>query len=49
MSGPKIDHAEIERRRKAEVERQRKERLRKIKEETDKLNTVNKNFSLGFI
>ena len=38
MSGPKIDHAEIERQRKAELERQRQERLRRIKEETDKLN-----------
>jgi len=38
MSGPKIDQAELERRRKAELERQRQERLRKIREETEKLN-----------
>ena len=38
MSGPKIDHAELERQRQAELERQRQERLRKIREETDKLN-----------
>jgi len=39
VSGPKIDQAELERRRKAELERARQERLRKIREETDKLNT----------
>ena len=38
MSGPKIDYAELERRRQAELERQRQERLRKIREETEKLN-----------
>ncbi len=38
MSGPKIDSIEIERRRKAELERLRQERLRKIREETEKLN-----------
>ena len=39
MSGPKIDQVELERRLKAELERQRQERLRKIREETEKLNT----------
>ncbi|MCL2065097.1 MAG: hypothetical protein FWG98_12125 [Candidatus Cloacimonetes bacterium] len=38
MSGPKIDHAELERQRQIQLERQRQERLRKIREETDKLN-----------
>jgi len=38
MSGPKIDHAELERQRKAELERQRQEKLRKIREETLILN-----------
>ena len=40
MSGPKIDRAELERRKQVELERQRQERLRRIKEETDKLNRV---------
>ena len=38
MSGPKIDHVELERRRQAEIERLRQERLRRIREETNKLN-----------
>jgi len=38
MSGPKVDHAELERQRQAELERKRQERLRKIREETEKLN-----------
>jgi hypothetical protein len=38
LSGPKIDQAELERRRRAELERRRQERLRRIREETDKLN-----------
>ena len=40
MSGPKIDHVELERQRRAELERQRQERLRKIREETEKLNKL---------
>jgi len=39
VSGPKIDHVELERRRQAELERARQEKLRKIREETDRLNT----------
>jgi len=38
MSGPKIDHVELERRRLAELERLRQERLNKIRAATDKLN-----------
>jgi len=38
MSGPKIDHVELERRRQAELERQRQERLKLIRQETEKLN-----------
>jgi len=38
LSGPKIDHAEIERQQKAELERQRQEKLQKIRNETEKLN-----------
>lgn len=37
MSGPKIDYAEIERRKREELERARQERLRKIKLATDEL------------
>lgn len=37
MSGPKIDHAELERQRKIELERQRLERLRRINEATNNL------------
>jgi len=40
VSGPKIDHVELERRRKAELERARQEKLRKIREETDRLNAA---------
>jgi len=38
LSGPKIDHVELERQRRAEIERQRQIRLHQIKEETYKLN-----------
>jgi len=37
MSGPKIDYAEIERRKREELERARQERLRRIKLATDEL------------
>lgn len=35
MSGPKIDQAELERRKREEIERARLERLRRIREQTD--------------
>jgi len=38
LSGPKVDHVELERRRKAELERIRLERLANIRRETEKLN-----------
>jgi len=38
VSGPKIDQAEVERRRKAELERLRQEKLQKIHISTEKLN-----------
>ncbi|MCL1849498.1 MAG: hypothetical protein FWF83_07510 [Clostridiales bacterium] len=37
MSGPKVSHAELERRRQEELERQRQERLRRIRVETERL------------
>jgi len=38
MSGPKTDHFELERQRRAALERERQEKLRKIREETERLN-----------
>jgi len=38
VSGPKVDHAELERQRRAELERQRQERLHSIRKETERLN-----------
>ncbi|MCL2079205.1 MAG: hypothetical protein FWH17_05085 [Oscillospiraceae bacterium] len=40
MSGPKVDHAELERRKKEELERARQEKLRQIRIETEKLDTI---------
>lgn len=43
MSGPKIDAAELERRKQAELERQRQERLRRIRIATEELEAVHAN------